>query len=250
MLHLMSDEAVRAFCDPGARALDRSRRLGRAVARFLALRAALAGWPEDSGEQEMGSLSVPDGDDPAPGGAPEEVLGWSDPLGSAEAWRAAWASDGVTCDGVSAQVLVLNLPLTGDAPAVAVCAATPGEPGWLTLRSLAGSFSLSGTHDVFVCENPSIVEEAASRFGPAARPLVCTFGRPSSAAWTLLRGIVPDARLHIRADGDAVGRGVVSALLDAFPPALRWRMPHGSSAYEEELIEELMIDVGSSRRQS
>lgn len=174
------------------------------------------------------------------------MLGWSDPLGSAE----AWASDGVTCDGVSAQVLVLNLPLTGDAPAVAVCAATPGEPGWLTLRSLAGSFSLSGTHDVFVCENPSIVEEAASRFGPLARPMVCTFGRPSSAAWTLLRGIASYAKLHVRADGDAVGRGIVSAFLDAFPSAARWQMPVDSAAYEEELIEELMIDVGSSRRQS
>jgi hypothetical protein len=146
---------------------------------------------------------------------------------------------------VSAQVLVLNLPLTGDAPAVALCAATPGEPVWLTLRSLVGAFGLGWPSEVFVCENPSIVEEAASRLGATSRPLVCTFGRPSSAAWTLLRGIVPHARLHVRADGDAVGRGIVSTLLDEFPAAMPWRMPGDSTAYEEKLIEELLIDLGS-----
>ncbi|EFM46490.1 hypothetical protein HMPREF0580_0824 [Mobiluncus mulieris ATCC 35239] len=69
---------------------------------------------------------------------------------------AAGASRGAACDEVSAQVLVLNLPLEGTAPAVALAGATPNqrgwtpadgqgtqsqaapEPTWLTLRSLRG----------------------------------------------------------------------------------------------------------------
>lgn len=204
-----------------AHALDRSRGLGRAVARFLAVRQAVAA----SADAEADGL-----------------LAWSDPLASAEEWRAAWASGGVTCDAVSSQVLVLNVPLVGDAPAVALCRATPGEPTWLTLRSLAGRFGLDAPRDVFVCENPSVVEGAAGRLGAACPPLVCTFGRPSSAAWTLLRGL-GTARLHVRADADAVGWGIVGALLAAFPDAVAWRMPDGSAAYEEELLEDLLADL-------
>lgn len=204
-----------------AHALDRSRALGRAAARVLALRSALeASVAEDTAE----------------------LLAWSDPLGSAEAWRAAWASGGVTCDAVSSQVLVLNVPLVGEAPAVAWCRATPGEPTWLTLRSLSGGFALDAPRDVFVCENPSVVEAAATRLGAACPPLVCTFGRPTSAAWTLLRGL-RDARLHVRADGDAAGRSIVSALLAALPDAVLWRMPEGSAEYEEELLADLLADL-------
>lgn len=205
-----------------AHALDRSRTLGRAVARVLALRSALAA-----------SAGDPDA---------AELLAWSDPLGSAEAWRAAWASGGVTCDAVSSQVLVLNVPLVGDAPAVAWCRATPGEPTWLTLRSLSGGFALDAPRDVFVCENPSVVEAAASRLGAACPPLVCTFGRPTSAAWALLRGL-GDARLHVRADGDAAGWSIVSALLTALPDADVWRMPEGSAEFEEELLQDLLADL-------
>lgn len=43
---------------------------------------------------------------------------------------AAGASRGAACDEVSAQVLVLNLPLEGTAPAVALAGATPNRRGW------------------------------------------------------------------------------------------------------------------------
>lgn len=201
--------AARLFGD--AHALDRSAPLGRAVARFLALRAG--------------------------------VSDFTDPMDSPDSWREAWASGGVTCDAVSSQVLVLNLPLVGDAPAVAWCTATPGEPIWLTLRSLHGAFALATPQDLFVCENPSIVEAAATAFGARTMPLVCTFGRPSAAAWTLLRGLGPEARLHVRADGDPTGWSIVHSMLAVFTDAVAWRMPPGQSAYEEELLDELLADL-------
>ena len=39
-------------------------------------------------------------------------------------------------------MLVLNLPLVGEAAAVRQCAASPNEPTWLTLRALRGWFAV------------------------------------------------------------------------------------------------------------
>ncbi|MDE1536129.1 MULTISPECIES: TIGR02679 domain-containing protein [Actinotignum] len=228
---LLSVLAAGLFSD--AHALDRSRPLGQAVARTA---AALGAEP------------------------------YLDPLADAAAWHQAWAGVGITCDGVSSQVLVLNLPLVGEAPAARL-AAVQGEPVWLTLRSL-GSGSGAGTgpssdsglgvgagpgqgsglrlrpgiSDVYVCENPSIIETAADRFGPASRPLICTYGNLSQAAVQLLTQLSACARLHVRADGDAAGWGFVRKMLE-LPHTTTWRMPEGESRYEEELIEELMSDL-------
>ncbi|MGJ9462803.1 TIGR02679 domain-containing protein [Actinotignum sp. GS-2025e] len=238
---LLSVLAAGLFSD--AHALDRSRPLGQAVARTA---AALGTEP------------------------------YFDPLADAAAWHQAWAGVGITCDGVSSQVLVLNLPLVGEAPAARL-AAVAGEPVWLTLRSLGsglgvgsalssdsglgagsgldqgsglseGSEQGSGLSlrpdisDVYVCENPSIIETAADRFGPASRPLICTYGNLSQAAVQLLTQVSACARLHIRADGDAAGWGFVRKMLE-LPNTTTWRMPEGESRYEEELIEELMSDL-------
>ena len=167
-----------------------------------------------------------------------------DPLGDAGAWRAAWASLGVACDEVSAQVLVLNLPLEGDAPAVALAGATPGEPTWLTLRSLRGELRLAaGVTEVFVCENPSIVEAAADTFGAQSKPLVCTFGFPNQATLTLLAALAgAGTRLWVRADADAAGWNIVKQLMN-FENTARWRMPDGQRGYEEEFIAELLSDL-------
>jgi len=213
--------AVEATGD--AHALDRSRGLGRAVARFLAIRA----WADDDARPSS-----------------DQAVDPPDPLANAESWRAVWASAGVACDTVSARVLVLNLPLAGTASAVALCAAAPGEPVWLSLRSVTGDLSLARPTDVFVCENPTILEAASDRLGAGARPLICTFGRPDAAAMTLLRAIAPHARLHVRADGDAVGWGIVGGLLADLPGATRWRMPDDCTAYEEELLDDLLGDLG------
>lgn len=221
--------AAAVFAD--AHALDRSRPLGRAMARFMAVRAAATeGAAGAAAEDATASLAV----------------GFTDPVSSPAGWRAAWASAGVTCDAVSSQVLVLNLPLVGDAPAVAFCVASPGEPTWLTLRSLEGGFALRAPQDVFVCENPTIVEAAAAMSGARSRPLVCTFGRPTAAAWALLRGLGSDARLHVRADGDATGWSIVESFLTEFPHAVNWRMPEGTTAFEEELLADLLSDLAGA----
>ena len=207
----LAELAAALFRDPHA--LDRSTPLGRACVRSLELRRAVT---------EGGS--------------------YRDPLEDAQLWSAAWVGAGVICDAVSAQVLVLNLPLTGNAPAVRLCHAAPGEPVWLTLRSLRGDWELAGGAEVFVCENPTVLEAAADRHGAASRPLVCTFGLPSQAAWELLTGL-GEVRCHVRADGDVVGWRIVNQLRDRLPGALTWRMPEGCTAYEEELLEDLLSDL-------
>lgn len=192
--------------------LDRNSGLGRAVARFLQGRVAAEGEP------------------------------YIDPIGDAAAWHATWASCGVICDGVSARVLVLNLPLTGDGPAARM-AQIPGEPVWLTLRSLRQVFGLADdVEEVFVCENPAIVEAAADRYGVASKPLICTFGNPDLATTTLLETLAGFARLRVRADGDRVGWQIVERLL-RLPGAAPWRMPPGFDRYEEEILDELLSDL-------
>ncbi len=198
-----------------AHALDRAEALGRAVARFLAGRGAAAG-------------------------------SWVDPVGDAAAWHRAWEAGGVVCDGVSAQVLVLNLPLTGDGAATALTEVA-GEPVWLTLRSLLRPFALTdGVPEVFVCENPAIVEAAADRHGASSRPLVCTYGLPNLATMTLLEALAPRTTLWIRADGDAVGWRIVERLL-RLPGARPWRMPGGFDRYEEEILDDLLADLSPGR---
>jgi uncharacterized protein (TIGR02679 family) len=203
-----------------AHALDRSRTLGRAVARYLVIQADyLAAKSAAAVYQGLAT----------------------DPLTTAEGWRDAWAGAGVACDAVSARVLVLNLPLTGSAPAVALAAATPGEPVWLTLRSVTGELGTVATR-VYVCENPSIVEAAADRLGTRCRPLVCTYGFPDLAALTLLRALARTATLYVRADGDAAGWKIVAGLAE-LPGVVRWRMPEGLAQFEEELLPELLADL-------
>ncbi|WP_341728350.1 TIGR02679 domain-containing protein [Brooklawnia sp.] len=214
--------AARLFGD--AHALDRSRPLGRAVARFVS---------GVVGDREWGGGELDD----------REPQPWQDPVGDSALWRQAWAARGIACDEVSSQVLVLNLPLVGEGAAVQL-AAVEAEPVWLTLRSLRGSdWRLAdGVAEVFVCENPSIVEAAADRFGASCRPLICTFGVPGLAAQLLLASIARRARLWVRADGDMAGWRIVESLL-RLPGAQPWRMPPGFSAYEEEIVDDLLDDL-------
>ncbi len=242
--------AARLFGD--AHALDMSRPLGRAVARFLSgMPGAGVGGAFGSGLSRAEAGHVEPGHvEPGhvePGHVEAghvEAETWRDPVGDSALWRQAWASRGIACDEVSSQVLVLNLPLVGEGPAVQL-AAVAGEPVWLTMRSLRGSgWRLAdGIAEVFVCENPSIVEAAADRFGASSRPLVCTFGVPGRAAQLLLEPIAQQTRLRVRADGDATGWQIVNSLL-RLPGAKPWRMPPGFSAYEEEIVDDLLDDLG------
>ena len=173
------------------------------------------------------------------------LLGHESPE-SAEAWRTTWEEHGVDCDPVSSRVLVLNLRLDGDAACVPLTRAAGPEPLWLTLRSLNGTFR-TDEPDVYVCENPSILIAAADTLGERARPLVCTNGRPSAAAIRMLtRLAAAGTSLHVRADDDAAGQEIVTALCSSIPEARLWRFslhPSATPRYEEQDLDALLKDL-------
>jgi hypothetical protein len=96
---------------------------------------------------------------------------------------------------------------------------------------------------VRVCENPSVAEAAADRLGEACPPLVCAYGRPSTAAVTLLRGL-HDAgvALLVSADRDAAGEQIAAELQAAYPDAAAW-CPDLAGLYEEERLPGLLADL-------
>ena len=103
----------------------------------------------------------------------------------------------------------------------------------------------SAGQQVFVCENPSVVEAAADRLGPRCAPLVCTYGKPSLAALRLLGALdACGARLRVRADQDEAGRSIVAGIRRHCPAATPWRYGAGEPTYEEELIDDLIADLG------
>ena len=218
---LLASLASELFADPHA--LDRTSLLGRAAARLLA-----------------GSQAVAAGEDP--GTAIRTVA-------TSAGWREAWQSAGIACDQVSSTVLVLNVPLPGPGvPAVLTrAAAQAGEPLWLTARMLRPGWalppgSLPGLV-VRVCENPSLVEAAAECHAAACLPLVCTYGRPSGAAWTLLRGLaVAGARIRVSGDRDEAGQAITQDLLTGLPRAEAW-LPQVAGLYEEDRLTELLDDL-------
>lgn len=151
------------------------------------------------------------------------------PLRPGRDWRRAWDAGGVRCDGVSSRVLVLNLPLYGDAPAARWSTAAPGEPLWLSLRSLTGTWSVPPATSVFVCENPTVLEAAADELGPDCPALICTDGMPSNTALDLLAGLAATTdEIAVRADIDDAGFVVVGQLLSAAPAATTWRYDAGT----------------------
>jgi uncharacterized protein (TIGR02679 family) len=232
-------------CTRDAHALDHDQLLGRATARLVAAHAGL----------------------PRPGSGGRE-------------WRAAWAAAGVLCDEVSSRVLVLNLPLLGDAAAARLCNAAPGEPTWLTLRSLASGWSIDPGTAVRVCENVTVAEAAADLLGPRCPPLVCTDGVPSFAALDLVAGLdAAGARITVRADVDAGGFVVVDQIRRVAPSCMTWRFDvatythhcglaetaandlrdverlrsvfrqHQVPLHEESVLDELLVDLGAVREE-
>jgi uncharacterized protein (TIGR02679 family) len=156
------------------------------------------------------------------------------PLSAGRDWRRAWAAAGVFCDAVSSRVLVLNLPLLGDVPAARLSAAAPGEPLWLSLRSLSGSWSAPQEATVFVCENPTVVEAAADELGSRCPPLICTDGVPSIAALDLIGGLAASGcAVAVRADIDEGGFVVVEQVRSVAPAVTPWR--YDASTYARHL---------------
>ncbi len=202
----------------GTHNLDRDADLGRLASRLLAAAAA----------------------------EPQQAATAADQALYAAPWREVWATYGIACDEVSSTVLVWNLRLAGTAAAAAItqAAAEYGEPVWLTARSLRGDWHPQpGTVTVRVCENPAVVETAANQLGATGQPVVCIYGRPSSAAWTLLRGLAAaNVLLLITADRDNAGKRFLSELLE-LPNAEEW-LPDVDGLHEEARLAQLIADLG------
>jgi uncharacterized protein (TIGR02679 family) len=153
------------------------------------------------------------------------------------AGRAAlWRTAGVTFDAVSAAVLTLGLRPLPNGPLTEAAArwADGGVPLPIPATALTTeSWRLRAGQVVFVCENPSVLEAAAAKLGPASPPLVCVSGMPSRAATALLSALAgggADLRYH----GDFGTGGVVIAnLIISRHGAKPWRMStadHGNAA--------------------
>lgn len=156
-------------------------------------------------------------------------LGQCDFEDDAEGRRSAWASVGVLCDELSAPVLTFNLPAAGDTPLARLLrsAALDGEPLHLSLRlllrhPLTADRALAGA-TVFVCENPTIVAQAAITLGRRCAPLVCVNGQFATPTLILLRQLrAAGARLHYHGDFD-VGGIAIARRVFAEAGATPWR---------------------------
>ncbi|MFL6144773.1 MAG: DUF2399 domain-containing protein [Labedaea sp.] len=146
-------------------------------------------------------------------------------------------------------LLTLNLALTGSSPAARLCAAAPGEPVWLTLRSLSWDWAGSAGADVVVCENPTVVEAAADALAARCPPLICTDGIASGAAMDLIGGLARGCGpVRVRADVDPAGFTVVEQVLAVAPQARLWRFDAGVYAAAHGLPgpEEIPEEAGAA----
>jgi uncharacterized protein (TIGR02679 family) len=161
------------------------------------------------------------------------LIGGIPPGGGAEWRRTVWASVGVLAGELTNPVLTLNLPgnprtVTGRALRVWADAC---QPVHLTARQLlrdpADLSALRG-RAVFVCENPSVVAEAANRLGAASAPLICANTHPGAAATVLLRQLdAAGARLRYHGDFDWPGITIANGITARFG-ALPWRLDDGA----------------------
>src|SRR5262249_37871842 len=131
-------------------------------------------------------------------------------------------------------VLTLNLPgdsATATGRALAVWREV-GQPNHLTIRQLLRDPPELCAHGrrVFVCENPTVVAEAANRLGARAAPLVCASGHPAGAATLLLRRLAgAGAELCYHGDFDWPGLTIANGIVTGFS-ARPWRLD--AAAYQ------------------
>jgi uncharacterized protein (TIGR02679 family) len=144
----------------------------------------------------------------------------------AEAARSLWELVGVVPDPHSSTVLALGLPGDGRTPLgrwLLACAEA-GEPVVLSLANLRRwpVTAVPGDGRIYAVENPSLIAEASS--GWTGPPLVCTSGRPTIAAVTLLRQLASDgAGIYQHADFDPTGLAITGWLAQR-AGSVAWRM--------------------------
>jgi uncharacterized protein (TIGR02679 family) len=147
----------------------------------------------------------------------------------AEAARSLWELVGVVPDPLSSTVLSLGLEGDDRTPLgrwILACAEV-GEPIVLSLANLRRwpVRPLPGNGRVYVVENPSLIAEASTSWsGP---PLVCSSGRPTIAAVTLLRQLASDgAVVYQHADFDPTGLAITGWLAQR-AGSVPWKMTAG-----------------------
>lgn len=147
--------------------------------------------------------------------------------------RDAWAAAGVVLSSVASTVLCLGVPGTAGATSAAARATastldamqTARMPLVLTLDQVrsGGVASLPADLMIHICENPTIIEVVADRWGApnagaAAPVLVCTWGQPSTAVvdlLTILTALGAGCRYH--GDFDWPGLQIAHSLRQRIP---------------------------------
>lgn len=149
--------------------------------------------------------------------------------------RDAWATAGVVLSNVASNVLCLGVPgstggTTNGSTEWATASAleamrTAGMPLVLTLDQVrsGGVAALPRDRVVHVCENPTIIEVVAERWGRSASAagapaLVCTWGQPSTAVVDLLTILTTrGARCRYHGDFDWPGLRIAQGLHQRIP---------------------------------
>jgi uncharacterized protein (TIGR02679 family) len=200
--------------------------------------------------------------------------------------RDLWDRTGVVVDDLASRVLVLNLPAAGAGLGEwLTSAAAHGTPFYVTLHQLVTlPVELRRGMALHACENPAVLRRAAAELGPAAGPLICTEGQPSTAFHRLARAVAAGGgQLHYHGDFDwpgvaiattvitrhgarpwrfcatdydravATGAGLVSLAGTAQPtpwdPALAETMAaRGRAVAEETVADRLMADLSRAAR--
>lgn len=129
-----------------------------------------------------------------------------------------------------------------------------GEPVWITARLTRDGCRLPPAlrHEltvVRVFENPPVIEAAADRLGVYSPPLVCLYGRPSTAAWAVLAAIAASgSRMLLSTDRDGAGKQIaaeiVTEIKQGFGPGMvaPW-LPGEDGTYEEERLDAMLVDI-------
>ncbi|MGH3277736.1 MAG: DUF2399 domain-containing protein, partial [Trebonia sp.] len=137
----------------------------------------------------------------------------------------------------ASRVLVLNLAADGDGLGEWLTSARAhGTPFYVTLHQLVTMpVALARSCRVRVCENPAVLRRAAGELGPAAGPLVCTEGQPSTAFHRLAGAVAKaDGELSYHGDFDWPGVAIAAAVMTRHG-ARPWRF--GATDYEDAVTE-------------
>lgn len=153
-----------------------------------------------------------------------ERSGQDRPAGSEER-RALWEAHDVVQDDLASRVLVLNLPARGPVLGTWMTqAAEHGLPLQVTLQQLVRFPPEPTAPLIHVCENPTVLRNAAEDLGTRSAPLLCTEGWPSAAFHRLAEAArATGARLRYHGDFDWPGTAMTQRVIERYE-ADPWRM--------------------------